>query len=159
MRGTATAAPVRQATRAVVSLVRRNGTLTLSGACERIGGTVVELAYLVTVEAFIFDLKVDANQQRRRKLFDREADRLRCRVETSIPHRPTLAAAGGKEVRWRVVIEAHRRCTRIARSRPRTRTYSRASSLSRATRSCGSEALLIRYSSSPPCSGSCLVTT
>src|SRR5262249_25264845 len=101
---------------------------------ERIGSAIVERAYLVTVEAFIFDLKVHANQHRRRKLFDREADRLRRRVETPIPHRPTLAAAGGKEIRWRVVIEAHRRCTRIARSRS-GRTCSRASSLSRATRS------------------------
>src|SRR5262249_24960524 len=135
MRGTATAAPVRQATRAVVSLVCSNGTMTLSRSRERIGGAVVEFAYLVAVEAFVFDLEEDANQQRRRKLFDCEADRLRCRLETPIPHRPTLPAAGGKEVRWRVVIEAHRRCARIARSRSGTRTSSRASSLSRATRS------------------------
>src|SRR3974390_3267218 len=104
MCGTATAAPVRQATRAAVPLVRRNRTLKLSRSCERIRGAVVELAYLVAVEAFVFDLKVHTNQHRRRKLFDRKADRLRCRVETPIPHRPALAAAGGKEVRWRVVI-------------------------------------------------------
>jgi hypothetical protein len=39
------------------------------------------------------------------------------------------------------------------------RSYSRASSLSRTTRSWVSETLLIRYSNSPSRSGSCLVTT
>src|SRR5215472_14029612 len=86
MCGKATAALVRQVTRAAVSLIRRNRTLKLSRSCKRIRGVVVELAYLVA-------------------------------VETSISNRPALATAGGKEVRWRIVVEAHRRCTRIARSR------------------------------------------
>ena len=97
MRGTATAAPVRQAKRAVVSLVRRNRTPKLSRSCEWIRGAVVELAYLVAVEAFVFDLKVHANQHRRRKLFDHEADRVRRRVETPIPHAPPLRLRAAKK--------------------------------------------------------------
>src|SRR5215813_9257306 len=104
---------------AVASLVCRNGTLKLSRSCERIREAVVELAYLVAVETFVFDLKVHANQHRRRNLFDRQADRLRCRVETSISNRPALAAAGGQESprahRNRSSPSLHSNCSKLVR--------------------------------------------
>src|SRR5262249_31474121 len=118
--------------RSIISLTRpKNVTRKLGRSRERIGGVVIERAYLIAVKAFVFDLKIDAAQQRRWKLFDRKADRLRCRVEAPILHRPSLAVAGGKELRWRVVIEAHRQCTRIARSRCETKP-TRAQARSRA---------------------------
>src|SRR5262249_38475200 len=68
---------------------------------------LVEFAYSIAVETFLFDLEIRSHKQFWRQLLDREPDGVSSLGKSPVSHRPVALAAGrGKQLRRSAVVEA-----------------------------------------------------